>query len=110
MYQKKIEANDMTDEDWKLLVKETGRWMPHVNRNKTSMFYPQDAEWNFDASQIAKVKSMFHNLPAQSSKKNQLTKEAFTENLKCPQCGNSESVTPAHDNKLNKCDACQFSF
>lgn len=69
IYASKIKAGEMTDEDWQLLVKETGRWMPHVDRQKTSMFYPQDANWNFDSEQIAKIKNMFQNLPATSSLK-----------------------------------------
>jgi hypothetical protein len=69
IYANKIKQGQMSDQDWQTLVKETGRWMPHVGREKVSQHFPMDAEWKFDPEQIAHIKNMFQNLPAQSSLK-----------------------------------------
>lgn len=69
IYANKIASGQMSDEDWQTLVKETGRWMPHVGRDKTSQHFPQNAEWHFDAEQIGKIKNMFQNLPTESALK-----------------------------------------
>ncbi len=137
IYANKIASGQMNDEDWQTLVKETGRWMPHVGRDKTSQHFPQNAEWNFDVEQIAKIKNMFQNLPAQSSLKAAsgcsvkdctspveetlngkpyckkhlwgIDPKKKTAGIKCPECG-STNVTPASGHKLNKCDSCHWAF
>ena len=96
IYAKKIQANDMTDEDWKILIKETGRWMPHVGAEKVRSHYSMDAKYQFDDSQIAKIKAMFQTLPAQSS-----LKEAGHGEGDCPRCGTN--IKPSKE----MCDTCK---
>ncbi len=65
----KIKSGQMQDKDWESLIRETGRWMTQVGRQKVSQTFPPEAEWFLDQEQIGKLKSMFNVLPKESSLK-----------------------------------------
>lgn len=67
VYMDKIQSGQMTDKDWQSLIWETGRWMPHTGREKTSQHFPMEAEYKYDPEQIARIKNMFQNLPRTSA-------------------------------------------
>lgn len=105
IYKSKIDSGEMQDSDWQALVRETGRWMTQVGKQKVSQTFSQDAEWKLDPEQINKLKSMFEVLPKTSAS----LKTAFdkgqrcnicgtvdlyaksTEPWECPSCGNQQS-------------------
>jgi hypothetical protein len=79
IYANKIKSGEMQDSDWQALVRETGRWMTQVGRQKVSQTFSQDAEWKLDPEQIGKLKTMFNVLPKDSS----LHTEAYAMKCKC---------------------------
>jgi len=103
----KIKSGQMQDKDWESLIRETGRWMTHVGRQKVSQTFPPEAEWFLDEEQINKLKSMFNALPKDNpNEPPPVESESSMVNWTCPKCGNEASASSVYDEKICMKDGC----